>query len=156
MEISTFFTELTLRGVTETEALGARIAASLAAGDTVALEGDLGAGKTTLARAVLAALDCREIVPSPSFTLVQRYETPRISVSHFDLYRIEQEPELEELGFDEALADGALLVEWPERAGARLPPDALHVRLAVVDETTRQAHLRGPSRWAAVFGEVPA
>lgn len=128
--------------------MGERIAASLATGDTVALEGDLGAGKTTLARAILNALGLRERVPSPTFTLVQRYETKRLIVSHFDLYRIERETELDELGLDEALTEGAVLMEWPERAGARLPADALHVQLAITGETQRQARLSGPPRWA--------
>jgi len=139
-----------LRGVAETAALGARIAASLGMGDAVALEGDLGAGKTTLARAILTALGLLEDVPSPTFTLVQRYETPRLVVTHFDLYRIEKDAELEELGLDEALAEGAALIEWPERAGTHLPADALHVQLAIIDETTRRVRLSGPPRWAAL------
>jgi tRNA threonylcarbamoyladenosine biosynthesis protein TsaE len=151
VETSTFSAEFALRTEAETKALGARIAASLSLGDAVALEGDLGAGKTTLARAVLNALGFSETVPSPSFTLVQRYETPGLSVSHFDLYRIEKEAELEELGLDEALAEGAALIEWPEHAGACLPADALHVQLAVVDETTRRARISGPARWAPIL-----
>lgn len=139
--------ELALAGPADTDALGARIAASLRPGDAVALEGDLGAGKTTLARAILAALDLRETVPSPTFTLVQRYETQRLPVAHFDLYRIERESEMEELGLDEALSEGAALIEWPERAGARLPTDALHVQLAITGETSRRATLSGPERW---------
>lgn len=156
METATFSAEFALRSEAETKALGARIAASLAPGDAVALEGDLGAGKTTLARAVLNALGFTESVPSPSFTLVQRYETPGLWVSHFDLYRIKKEAELEELGLGDALAEGAALVEWPERAGAWLPADALHVQLAVVDEATRRARVRGPARWARALGGVPA
>ncbi len=147
MEQPGFSAEWTLTGAAETAALGARIAASLRPGDAVALEGDLGAGKTTLARAILAALGLAEDVPSPTFTLVQRYETPRLAVSHFDLYRIEKVDEMEELGLDDALGDGAALIEWPERAGAHLPADALHVQLAVLDETTRRVRLSGPARW---------
>src|SRR5215831_18025447 len=79
-----------------TRDLGTRIAASLGIGDVVALEGDLGAGKTTLARAILEALGVREEVPSPTFTLVQHYETPRLLVRHYDLYRIENASEVEE------------------------------------------------------------
>lgn len=154
MKAATFSTEFALRSEAETKALGARIAASLKPGDVVALEGDLGAGKTMLARAVLNALGYAETVPSPSFTLVQRYDTPGLSVSHFDLYRIEKEAELEELGLDDALAEGAALIEWPEHAAARLPEDALHVHLAVVDETTRRARVYGPGRWAKALGGV--
>ena len=147
--------EFELRSLADTEALGQRIAALLAAGDAVALEGDLGAGKTTLARAVLRALGTGETVPSPTFTLVQRYDLPRFPVSHFDLYRIEREAELEELGLDDALADGAALIEWPERAGSRLPADALHVHFSIVEETIRRAVLMGPARWARLAGEFP-
>ena len=71
-----------------TDALGARIAASLRVGDVIALQGELGAGKTTLARAILRALGVKEVVPSPTFTLVQSYDTARLTVQHFDLYRI--------------------------------------------------------------------
>jgi tRNA threonylcarbamoyl adenosine modification protein YjeE len=145
---SNFSAELMLGGPSETEALGARIAALLAPGDTIALEGDLGAGKTTLARAILRARGSRESVPSPTFTLVQRYELPQFAVSHFDLYRIAREAEVDELGLDEALSDGAALIEWPERAGSRLPADALHVQLAIIGDTDRRASLKGPARWA--------
>ena len=132
-----------LRSLSELEAWAGRIAGSLAQGDTVALQGDLGAGKTTLARAILAALGLDEAVPSPSFTLVQRYETPRLTVSHFDLYRIEHIAELDELGIDDALSEGAVLIEWPERAGTRLPAGALHVQLAIIgDEFAADAAAR--------------
>jgi hypothetical protein len=140
-----------LRSLSELEAWAGRIAGSLAQGDTVALQGDLGAGKTTLARAILAALGLDEAVPSPSFTLVQRYETPRLTVSHFDLYRIEHIAELDELGIDDALSEGAVLIEWPERAGTRLPAGALHVQLAIIGDESRQMRLRGPKRFAVIL-----
>ena len=136
-----------------TDSLGARIAASLRVGDTVALEGDLGAGKTTLARAILRALGVTENVPSPTFTLVQTYETPRLAVRHYDLYRIENPAEVDELGLDEALDEGAALIEWPERAGTRLAQDALHVLLSL-NRDDRRARIAGPSRWANAFGEL--
>jgi len=145
-----FRAETILRGEAETAAFGARIAARLGVGDTVALEGDLGAGKTTLARAILAALGYGGEVPSPTFTLVQHYETPCLVLSHYDLYRIARESEMDELGLDEALAQGAVLIEWPERAGARLPADALHVQLTILDDSRRRVALCGPARWASL------
>ena len=133
-----------------TDALGARIAASITVGDAVALQGDLGAGKTTLARAILRALGVTEAVPSPTFTLVQSYDTTRLTVRHFDLYRIVDGSELGELGIDEALDEGAALIEWPERAGTRLPGDALHIELTTNAQVGR-AHVSGPLRWANAF-----
>jgi tRNA threonylcarbamoyl adenosine modification protein YjeE len=131
-----------------TARLGAAIADALRPGDTVLLKGDLGSGKTTLARAVLSALGVSEAVPSPTFTLVQGYDTPRLPVSHFDLYRLKRASELDELGLDEILEDGAALIEWPERAEGRLPPDALLVELSANQD--RRARLEGPARWQAL------
>lgn len=136
-----------------TDALGARIAASLRIGDVVALNGDLGSGKTTLARAILRALGVSETVPSPTFTLVQAYETARLAVRHYDLYRVDDVSDMDELGLDEALEEGAALIEWPEHAGARLPQDSLHVALTL-DARGRSARISGPVRWAKAFGEM--
>ena len=124
-----------------TDRLGEDIAAALRPGDVVALEGDLGAGKTTLARAIIRAIaaDPQLDVPSPTFTLVQSYDL-RIPVHHFDLYRLSGADELEELGLSEALADGAALVEWPERAPG-LADRAIHVCLSE----------RGEGREARIF-----
>ncbi len=141
-----FALDFALPALSATEALGARIAAALRIGDLVALEGDLGAGKTTLARAILASLGVTENVPSPTFTLVQEYETPRLTVRHFDLYRLEKASEIAELGLDDALLDGAALVEWPERADGLLPDDRLHVALSL-HAGSRRARLSGPARW---------
>ena len=106
-----------------TEALGATLAARLKPGDVVGLKGDLGAGKTTLARAIIraAAYDPELIVPSPTFTLVEVYETPRGAYWHFDLYRLEAPEQVYELGWEEARAEGIVLMEWPERLGPLLP-----------------------------------
>jgi tRNA threonylcarbamoyl adenosine modification protein YjeE len=127
-----------------TTRLGADIAAALRLGDVVLLCGDLGAGKTTLARGLVRALaeDPAMDVPSPTFTLVQAYDAP-VPVRHFDLYRLAAADELEELGFDEAVAQGAVLVEWPERAEGRLPAHAVTVELS--DEGAgRLARIGGP------------
>jgi tRNA threonylcarbamoyl adenosine modification protein YjeE len=88
-------------------------------------------------------------VPSPTFTLVQHYETPQLSIDHFDLYRVEQESEIEQLGLEDALSAGAVLIEWPDRAGSRLPADALHVELEIADERSRRAIVSGRAEWAS-------
>ena len=91
-------------------------------------------------------------VPSPTFTLVQRYETPRLAVAPLrSLSHRSARRRSTELGLDEALAEGAALIEWPERAGARLPADALHVQLAIVDETSRRARISGPATLGEAF-----
>ena len=148
-----FAGSLVVQSLAETEALGGRIAACLSQGDTIALEGDLGAGKTTLARAILVALGVTEDVPSPTFTLVQEYETPRLTVRHYDLYRVANAREMGELGLDDALDEGAALIEWPERAPAWLPVDRLHVALSLADGA-RRARITGPARWAAAMMEA--
>ena len=145
----TFRKALALPDLDATSRLGAAIAAGLAAGDAVALWGELGAGKTTLARAILTALGVKEDVPSPTFTLVQSYDTHPV-VSHYDLYRLKSGRELEELGFEDALAQGAVLVEWPERAPEALPAETLHVRLGAADGE-RMARLTGPLRWESLI-----
>jgi tRNA threonylcarbamoyl adenosine modification protein YjeE len=145
----TFRGEFPLPDLGATTRLGTAIAGGLGCGDAVALWGDLGAGKTTLARAILRALGVREDVPSPTFTLVQSYPTLP-PVSHYDLYRLKNAREMQELGFEDALAEGAVLVEWPERAPEVLPPEALHVRLDVRDGA-RMARLTGPVRWESLL-----
>jgi len=136
-----------ISGLDGASRLGAAIARALAPGLTVALSGDLGAGKTTLARAILASLGHDGETPSPTFTLVQRYDLARFPVFHADLYRLESPEELRELGLDEALAEGALLVEWPERAGPLLPDDRLEVALDAGGEGSRQARLAAHGRF---------
>jgi tRNA threonylcarbamoyl adenosine modification protein YjeE len=113
-----------------TARFGADIAAALRVGDTVALKGDLGAGKTALARAIIRSLSGDESleVPSPTFTLVQIY-AGRLPVAHFDLYRLASPTELDEFGFAEQAAEAVTLIEWPERAGDRLPRDAITIEL---------------------------
>ena len=100
-----------------TRAVGARLAKVLRRGDVVLLDGPLGTGKTTLVRGLRGALGPRGEVPSPSFALVQPYDSVSPPLWHVDLYRIENPAELDELGLDTILYEGALLVEWPSRAG---------------------------------------
>lgn len=119
--------EISLPDLAATESLARQFALSLKKGDVLLLEGDLGAGKTTFARALLRAMGVGGEVPSPTFTLVQVYETPEFPVYHFDLYRLKQPEEIEEIGFDDALAEGAVLVEWPEKAAAYMPRCAIKI-----------------------------
>lgn len=109
--------------------LAARLAAVSRAGDAILLSGELGAGKTTFARAFLRALGIAEEVPSPTFLLMLPYETAALTVFHADLYRLAGPEETQELGLDAALAAGVLLLEWPERLGCRLPAERLHLTL---------------------------
>lgn len=114
----------------DTQAFAVRLAPFIRTGDVLALAGDLGAGKTTFARALINALLADhglppEDVPSPTFTLVQEYPLPDFVLYHVDLYRIEAESELDELGLDDAFAEGVLLIEWPDRLGSQLPVSRL-------------------------------
>ena len=127
-----------------TATLAARVAALLREGDAILLGGGFGAGKTAFARCMLRVLtgDPALEVPSPSFTLLQSYETPRGMVHHFDLWRLRRTDDLVELGW-QAARDDIVLVEWPERLGALLPDDALRIDLALAGETARSAALSG-------------
>jgi tRNA threonylcarbamoyladenosine biosynthesis protein TsaE len=114
-----------------TASLATRIAHLARDGDLIALRGELGTGKTSFARAFIRALGpADEEVPSPTFSLVQTYDTAAGSVWHFDLYRIRRPEEALELGIEDALAEGIVLIEWPDRLGALLPPERLDVMLA--------------------------
>jgi N-acetylmuramate 1-kinase len=129
------------------------VAAVLTPGDLVTLAGDLGAGKTTLARAIIRALATDEAleVPSPTFTLLQTYDLPRFPVVHVDLYRVNTLAELSELGWEEASEGAAVLIEWPDRAGALIRVDRLEIALAIASElgpTHRQVRLTGLGLWA--------
>ncbi len=137
--------------------LGGNLAAILRPGDLIALTGGLGSGKTTLARAMilarLAAFGRAEEVPSPSFTLVQTYETPDLLLTHVDLYRIEDEEELVELGLDDAVDEGVLIIEWPDKAPdalTRLHAMRLDIELTIVGEGRREARLASTEAgWAS-------
>ena len=130
-----------------TARLGAAIARALQPGEAVCLYGPLGAGKSTLARGLVRTLTRPdEDVPSPTFTLVQFYEGPAFPLAHFDLYRLARAEEAYEIGLDEALEDGAAVIEWPERLGGRLPPDRLDIEIAI-DGEARVARLARHGAW---------
>jgi tRNA threonylcarbamoyladenosine biosynthesis protein TsaE len=134
-----------------TEHLGATLAAHLRAGDAILLEGPLGAGKTTLARALIRAA-CQNPtleIPSPSYTLVQSYETSTLTLSHFDLWRLDGPDALPELGWDDA-TQGVVIVEWPERLGPYTPANALTITLSLEGTDTRLIQTHG---WEERLGE---
>lgn len=130
--------------------LAKQLARLLRAGDCLTFHGDLGAGKTTFIRAIIHTLCRSETVPSPTFTLVQTYDSPQGDLWHFDLYRLKQAEELYELGFEEALAGGILFIEWPERAKGLLPATQLQLHLeSAQDNIKRKITISGDALWAA-------
>ena len=144
--------ELILPNLAATGHLARALAEQLAPGDMIGLCGPLGAGKTTLARALIRALGAgEEEVPSPTFTLVQTYDLRRLTLWHFDLYRLSRPDDVFELGYEDALAEAACLVEWPERLGDLLPADRLEVTLSappgMADGQRRVARLRPFGDW---------
>jgi tRNA threonylcarbamoyl adenosine modification protein YjeE len=149
--------EVTLRGDAETARLGSVLARHFAQGDVIALKGDLGSGKTTLARAILAALGHRGEVPSPTFTLVQIYDLTLYRVFHVDAYRLKRPSEIWELGFEDALGQGVTLLEWPERVAEVLPEDQLLVELSMGGEPDeRVARLTAFGAWRHRFAALSA
>jgi len=136
--------------------LARRIAGVARGGDVIALAGDLGVGKTRFARAFIDALtgDAEE-VPSPTFTLLQTYESPAGTIWHFDLYRLSRPAEVYELGIEDALAGGIVVIEWPERLQGLLPAQRLDIALSFAgDANARAAQVVGHGNWAHRIQEL--
>jgi len=133
-----------------TERFAARLAAVVRPGDVIALWGDLGAGKTSTARATIRALlgDLEAEVPSPTFTLVQTYEAGDLVIRHFDLYRLSGPDEVIELGWDDDLDRAVTLVEWPDRLGFLTPADRLELSLAIRADGGRDLTLTPFGSWS--------
>jgi tRNA threonylcarbamoyladenosine biosynthesis protein TsaE len=133
----------------DVDRIGAAIAAVLRVGDVIGLSGDLGAGKTTLARAILKSLGLVGEAPSPSFAIVQPYASPEVlfPVWHIDLYRIDDPTEIDELALDEGRDEAALLIEWPERLGSRRWPDMLELSIVATDDDRRRLTVALPAAW---------
>jgi tRNA threonylcarbamoyladenosine biosynthesis protein TsaE len=143
--------KLRLADAAASEAFGARLAGVVRPGDVIALSGQLGAGKTSIARGLLAALGLEEEAPSPSFAIVQPYAPPevRMPVLHVDLYRIDDPAEANELGLDEARYDSVLIVEWPERLPESHWTDALWLSLTILPNGARGLTAQVPAAWKA-------
>jgi tRNA threonylcarbamoyladenosine biosynthesis protein TsaE len=142
---------ITLADAAASDALGRALARVVRAGDVIALSGSLGAGKTSIARGLLAGLGLEGEAPSPSFAIVQPYEPPEVTVPvlHVDLYRIEDPAEADELGLDDARGDAVLIVEWPERLGAEAWRDALWLTLDSDVDGGRALTAKVPAAWKA-------
>jgi len=134
---------------TETETLGIAVGRALRRGDAVCLSGPLGAGKSSLARALIRSLTSPdEEVPSPTYTLVQAYEGRAFPIAHFDLYRLKDPGEADELGLEDALQMGAVVIEWPQRLGTALPTDRLSIEIEPTPEgSARRAVLQFHGAW---------
>jgi len=137
-----------------TAALAADLARLARRGDVLGLSGELGSGKTSFARAFIGARLGPNEVPSPTFTLVEIYQSlTGPALWHFDLYRLERPEDAYELGIEEAFADGIALIEWPERLGPLLPRGQLRVTLALGEGASeRRALIEAPPSWAARIG----
>ena len=140
---------LVLKDEQATLDVGRELGALLRRGDKLALSGTLGAGKTTLARGILEGLGYGEEVPSPTFSIVQQYEPPetRIPVAHVDLYRIDDPEEIPELGLDDILDVGAMIVEWPDRMPDSFWRDALRIELEITEDDNRRLTWTAGNAW---------
>ncbi|MCG8511949.1 MAG: tRNA (adenosine(37)-N6)-threonylcarbamoyltransferase complex ATPase subunit type 1 TsaE [Rhodospirillales bacterium] len=147
---------LSLADETATVSLAENLARISQPGDILALWGTLGTGKTVFARAFIRALgEADEEVPSPTFTLVQAYDTATATIHHFDLFRLDAPDEAYELGIEEAFADGISLIEWPDKLGGLLPRNRLDIDLTIGDAAgVRHVELTGPGDWMSRLKEA--
>ncbi len=142
---------LRLPNLEATSRLASLLAPHLRRGDVMALAGPLGAGKTTFVRALLQSLGITEEVPSPTFTLVQNYMAGNLPIFHFDLYRLKNALELEELGWYDAIHDGLVIVEWPERAASRMPARYLDIKFEIDENDQRRCLIDKHGEWNLSF-----
>ncbi|MGD9966017.1 MAG: tRNA (adenosine(37)-N6)-threonylcarbamoyltransferase complex ATPase subunit type 1 TsaE [Hyphomonadaceae bacterium] len=154
LEVATDSRTVALPDAMATLAFGRRLGERLGVGDVVCLSGNLGAGKTTLARGAIEAwTGYPDETPSPTYTLVQTYEGGRGELWHVDLYRLKQADDAWELGLEDAFASAACLIEWPERLEGQLPRDRLEIELKPVEEG-RCAALRAHGAWRTKLGSI--
>lgn len=141
--------EMEIPDIAATEALAQRLAPLLRPRDIVALSGDLGAGKTAFARALIHTLGEPDMeVPSPTFTLVQTYDVSSFEIWHFDLYRLESPQDAFELDIEEAFAAGVSLIEWPEKLGSHMPRTRLEIQISFADTpSARHIKITGSGDW---------
>ena len=149
---------LSLDSPDATARLAARLGALLRPGDCLLLDGPIGAGKTHFARALIQPLlDVPEDIPSPTFTLVQTYDTRAGALWHADLYRLSAPEEVEELGLVEAMEHEICVIEWSEKLGPLTPPDALHLTFVPDAADAQRRHLTfdwSAPRWAAILDHL--
>jgi len=128
----------------ETASIAAQIASLLKKGDVVALNGTLGAGKTTFTRALIRHLMHQDVdVPSPTFTLLQAYDTPKFTLYHFDFYRLKSPEDAFEIGIEDAFANGVSFIEWPDRLGSLLPKVHKSISFEMLPNGSRQITTKG-------------
>lgn len=156
--MDSFVTQIELADEQATLALGAAVAPHLRTGDVFALRGGLGAGKTCFARGVITALVGPAEVPSPTYTLVQSYDTPQGELWHGDMYRLPREDDVIELGLEDAFLDCICLIEWPDKIAAFLPDDVIDIEFSfdgpagplgnqVSRHVSRQVIIKGAREW---------